>query len=94
MNVTTMINWYEDEKKVMELAEFLVQSEEISSTEELLEYFKRPERYTEVWNIYEKEILGTRSISRGLLKKEPSCALKKSPVSSVVLVEPCACLGK
>lgn len=89
-----MVNWYEDEKKVMELAEFLVQSEEITSVDELLGYFKQPERYEEVWNIYEKEILGGKSITPGLLKKEPSCALKKSPVSSVVLVEPCSCLSK
>lgn len=89
-----MTYWYEDEKKVMELAEFLVQSEEIASLDELLEYFKHPERYTEVWNIYEKEMLGAKSISSGLLKKEPSFALKKSPVSSVILVEPCACLNK
>lgn len=94
MSETVMVNWYEDEKKVMELAEFLVQSEEIASTDELLEYFKHPERYTGVWNIYEKEILGTKPISPGLLKKDQSCTLKKSPVSSVVLVEPCACMSK
>jgi len=89
-----MTYWYEEEKKVIELAEFLVQSEEIISTDELLEYFKHPERYTDVWNIYEKEMLGAKPISLGPLNKETSCTLRQAPVSSVILVEPCACLGK
>ena len=62
-------HWYEDEKKVIELAEFLVQSVELESTEELLEYFKHPEMYTEVWNIYEKGMLGIKPISLELSKK-------------------------
>lgn len=67
--VTMMKQWYEDEKKVIELAEFLVQSVEIVNVDELLEYFKRPERYTEVWNIYEKEMLGTLPSTISLSKK-------------------------
>ena len=62
--------WYEDEKKVVELAEFLVQSVELASIEELLEYFKHPDRYTEVWNIYEKERLNTIRISPQFSTKE------------------------
>lgn len=88
-----MTYWYEDEKRVIELAEFLVQSEEMKSIDELLEYFKHPERYTDVWNIYEKEMLGTKPISPRFLKKEQSCELKQAPISSVILVEPCACIG-
>jgi len=64
--------WYRYETKVMELAEFLVQSEEIASTDELLEYFKDPKRYTAVWNIYEKEILGTEPLP-GHLKIACTC---------------------
>lgn len=68
--------WYNDIDKVVELGEFLVQSEEITSTDELLEYFKHPQRYTEVWNIYEKEILGTERIILRPLRKVPSCNLR------------------
>ncbi len=53
-----MTYWYVDEKNVIELAEFLVQSEEISTTDELLDFFKYPEKYTDVWKIYEEQILG------------------------------------
>jgi hypothetical protein len=85
-----MTNWYEDENKVIELAEFLVVSVEIASADELLEYFKHPDRYTEVWNIYEKEILGDVSIFPDLLKKwklhEP-----KQHMTRTENTEPCAC---
>lgn len=55
--------WYEDSKNVFELAEFMVESEQIESAKELLEYFKRPEKYTEVWNLYQTEIHGKISES-------------------------------
>ncbi len=83
-----MVHWYTDEKKVIELAEFLVQSEEITSTEELLEYFKRPEKYTGVWNIYEKEILGAISTTSKFLKKKSSKDLKQDPLK---MSSSCAC---
>jgi len=50
--------WYEDLKNVFELAEFMVESEQIESAKELLEYFKHPEKYEEVWKLYQEEILG------------------------------------
>lgn len=50
--------WYEDLKNVFELAEFVVESEQIDSAKELLEYFRHPEKYTEVWNLYQTEIHG------------------------------------
>ena len=82
--------WYRYETKVIELAEFLVQSEEIKSTDELLDYFKHPERYTGVWNIYEKEILGNEPISIGPLKKGLSYRPKQTPV--VTPIESCTCV--
>lgn len=53
--------WYEDLKNVFELAEFIVESEQIESAKELLEYFKHPDKYTEVWNLYQTEIHGKAS---------------------------------
>lgn len=50
--------WYENKKNVTELAEFLVESEELTTAKELLEYFKNPERYNEVWETYQQELLG------------------------------------
>ena len=85
-----MVPWYEEEKKVMELAEFLVHSGEIVSTDELLEYFKHPERYTGVWNIYEKEILGAEPLAINNMKKGPLHGSKRV-ITAITSVEPCAC---
>lgn len=85
-----MLHWYEDESKVIELAEFLVQSVEIESADELLEYFKHPDRYTEVWNIYEKEMLGVTPKSLEFSKKGQLNGLKQRPVR-IIKAESCAC---
>lgn len=53
-----MHEWYKDQKNLIELAEFMVESEQVVTAKELLEYFKYPEKYTEVWNLYREEILG------------------------------------
>lgn len=53
-----MHEWHKDQKNVMELAEFIVESEQIETAKELLDYFKHPDKYTEVWNLYREEILG------------------------------------
>lgn len=50
--------WYENKKNVIELAEFLVESDELTTAKELLEFFKNPERYNEVWETYQQELLG------------------------------------
>lgn len=50
--------WYEDRKSLVELAEFLVESDQIVTAKELLEYFKHPERYNEVWYTYQEEVMG------------------------------------
>lgn len=50
--------WYENKKNLLELAEFLVESEELTTAKDLLEYFKNPERYNEVWETYQQELLG------------------------------------
>lgn len=88
-----MINWYEDEKNVMELAEFLVQSTEISTTDELLDFFKYPEKYTDVWNIYAEQILGRTPMRIGLSKNGQFLKHKQSPIVKTS-IESCACTSK
>lgn len=85
-----MPRWYEDEKKVIKLAEFLVQSVEIESVDELLEYFKHPDRYTDVWKIYEKETLDTMSTSSKFHKKGKVNDQRQHTVPNT-RTEPCAC---
>ncbi len=55
--------WYLNIKNVLELAEFMVESDQITGSRELLEYFKHPEKYTEVWELYQSEIHGKISVS-------------------------------
>ena len=83
-----MTHWYEDKKNVIELAEFLVQSEELTTAKELLDYFKHPEKYTEVWNTYQEEVEGKpHSLNPGTM-----CIYKRVP-SLVALVQPSAQCG-
>lgn len=56
--------WHKDQKKVMELAEFMVETEQMTTAKELLDYFKHPDKYTEVWKLYQEEILGKSSSYR------------------------------
>lgn len=53
-----MVHWYEDNKNLIELAEFLVEAEEIRTAKDVLDYFKHPEKYSGVWETYQKEVLG------------------------------------
>ena len=85
-----MIHWYQDEKKVIELAEFLTESGQIKTTDELIEYFKHPSKYTEVWDIYQKEILGTVPI-HSILSKKLSPNNSKKIQSPIKFSESCAC---
>lgn len=79
-----MIEWNKDPKIVMEFAEFLVESEQITTPNELLEYFRHPDKYTEVWRLYQEEI---RGVPPGSLEIGPACKFK--PVSALVaLVSP------
>lgn len=80
-----MTHWHEDKKNVIELAELMVDSGQIESTKELLEYFKHPERYTEVWNVYQEEMLG--KVSPDLTckhRKVPDIVALVSPLSQCV----------
>ncbi len=53
-----MNNWYSDHNKIWELAEFLIGVGEINTAEELLYFLYHPDKYTEVWVVYQKEIMG------------------------------------
>lgn len=75
-----MTHWYENKKNIIELAELIVESGQIESARDLLEYFKHPERYTEVWNLYQEEILGKP-------RPDLTCKLRKVP-DIVALVHP------
>ena len=77
-----MVHWYEDKKNVIELAEFLVESEELTTAKELIDYFKNPEKYTEVWNTYQEEV-------EGKIHSSNMCIYKRVP-SLVALVQPSA----
>jgi len=87
-----MVNWYDNEKNIVELAEFLVQSKEISTTDELLDFFKHPEKYTEVWNIYEEQILGKEPIRIGLSKNDKLNGHKRHHIFKDHIS--CACTSK
>lgn len=53
-----MENWYKNKTNLIELAEFLTDAGEITTAKELLDFFKYPEKYTEVFEIYQEEIIG------------------------------------
>ena len=76
--------WYKDQKIVMEFAEFLVESEQIISANELMDYFRHPEKYAEVWELYQEEI---RGIPPGSIETGPVCKFKHVP-EIVALVSP------
>ncbi len=76
-----MVQWYENRKNVLELAKFMVESEQIVSAKELLDYFSHPERWTEVWELYQEQILG--------IPKPESCKPRRVP-NIVALVQPSA----
>lgn len=63
--------WHKDPNKVIELAEFMVEAEQIHSAKDLLDYFKYPDKYTEVWNLYQEEIIGKPPISHKYAPKTP-----------------------
>lgn len=65
-----MHQWFYERENVIELAEFLVDTEQISNMRDLLDYFKDPSRFTDVWIIYRTEIIGDESLyeSRNIIQ--------------------------
>lgn len=72
--------WYDDKNKVLELAEFMVDTEEMTTARELLDYFKNPAKYTNVWKLYEEE-MGTRSPIENIRALPIFSALKEETLS-------------
>ena len=50
------MEWYKIKKNVIQLLEFLMDCELITTKEEVIHFNLFPERYYEVWQLYEKEI--------------------------------------
>lgn len=49
--------WFEHKEKLIEFAEFLVESGELTTAKELLNYFKYPYIYAESYALYQREKL-------------------------------------
>lgn len=52
------IEWFKTKKNVIELLTFLMDCELITTKEDVILYNEYPERYTEVWRLYSKEMNG------------------------------------
>lgn len=50
--------WYEIRKNVTQLLEFLMDCELVATSEDVIDLVKYPERYNEVWKLYQKNIEG------------------------------------
>lgn len=53
------MTWYKIRKNVIQLLEFLMDCELVVTTDDVIDLAKHPERYNEVWELYQKEIVGT-----------------------------------
>ena len=54
--------WYNDNKLVWNLGIFLIQIDEIKTADQLLYYLYHPDKYTAVFTIYQRQILGTTGV--------------------------------
>lgn len=52
------MTWYDISKNVIQLLEFLMDCELVVTTADVIDLAKHPERYDEVWKIYQREING------------------------------------
>jgi hypothetical protein len=52
------MNWYDNKGNVLSLLDFLIGAELIVDSDEVIYFYKNLERYTAVFVIYGKEILG------------------------------------
>jgi hypothetical protein len=48
--------WYESGRNLLELCVFLVQTQELNTTDEIIHFLSHPEVYSDVWSLYVKEI--------------------------------------
>jgi hypothetical protein len=52
------MEWYKVKKNVIELMEFLMDCELMTSKEDVIHFSKYPDTYGEVWTLYQREING------------------------------------
>lgn len=52
------MEWYNNRSNVLSLLDFLIGAELIDNAEDVIQFSKHPERYSDVYTIYEREILG------------------------------------
>lgn len=50
--------WYKIKENVVELIFFLIDIEQITTPVEVLDLVDHPMKYTDVWTLYRKEIMG------------------------------------
>jgi hypothetical protein len=53
-----MIKWYEVRKNVLSLLEFLMDCELVVTPSDVIDLMKNPNKYDEVWKLYQKEMNG------------------------------------
>lgn len=54
----TFMEWYKIRAKVLELLYFLLDTELIIEKEDVIDFVNHPEKYDEVWMLYQKEMNG------------------------------------
>lgn len=52
------MEWYKVKKNVIELLEFLMDCELIVTADDVIDLMKNPQRYDDVWKLYQKNLLG------------------------------------
>lgn len=52
------MEWYKVKAKVLELLDFLIDTELIIDKDDVIDLVDHPEKYDEVWVLYSKEING------------------------------------
>jgi len=52
------MEWYSNRSNVLNLLDFLIGAELITTKDEVIEFSKHPENYTEVYVIFAHEIMG------------------------------------
>lgn len=52
------MEWYKIKRNIIDLLFFLIDIEQITTSEEVLDLVDHPIKYNDVWTLYRKEIMG------------------------------------
>ena len=52
------MKWFDNKSNVIKLLEFLMDCELVVTPADVIDLMKNPNRYDEVWKLYQKEIAG------------------------------------